>query len=154
MFNIDKELETFQKLNYDGCEETMSKEKALGFYIPVSQKYFKEKAEGYITEQTSEQAMKKIKDDFFGTCYRLKKDELGGLVIILGGNNCGKTSVLDAVAKFPKQEFDEDDRTDFVTSKKIPHLDMQVADIDISTIVSPGIMIGSGRCKVRGSVPE
>ncbi|MDO4967459.1 MAG: class I SAM-dependent methyltransferase [Candidatus Saccharibacteria bacterium] len=77
MFNIDKELETFQKLNYDGCEETMSKEKALGFYIPVSQKYFKEKAEGHITEQTSEQAMKKIKDDFFGTCYRLKKDELG-----------------------------------------------------------------------------
>ncbi len=101
-------------------------------------------------------ALRKDKDDrtFLKINRGLKKDELGGLVIILGGNNCGKTSVLDAVAKFPKQEFDEDDRTDFVTSKKIPHLDMQVADIDISTIVSPGIMIGSGRCKVRGSVPD
>ncbi len=101
-------------------------------------------------------ALRKDKGDstFLKINRGLKKDELGGLVIILGGNNCGKTSVLDAVAKFPKQEFDEDDRTDFVTSKKIPHLDMQVADIDISTIVSPGIMIGSGRCKVRGSVPD
>lgn len=77
MFSFDKELEMFKKLDYEGCEETMTKEKALGFYILVSQKYFKEKAEGKITEQTSDTAMKKIKDDFVATCYRLKNYELG-----------------------------------------------------------------------------
>ena len=77
MFSIENELETFKMLNYDGCEESMTKEKALGFYIPVSQKYFREKAEGKITEQTSENAMWKIKEDFYGTCYRLKDYELG-----------------------------------------------------------------------------
>ncbi len=84
----------------------------------------------------------------------LEKDELGGLVIVLGGNNCGKTNVLDAVAKYPRQEFDEDDRTDFITSRKVPRLEMHVADIDNGTIVSPRMLIGSGRCKVRGSVPD
>ena len=84
----------------------------------------------------------------------LKKEEIGGLVIILGGNNCGKTNVLDAVAKYPRQEFTEDDRTDFVTSRKIPRLEMKVGDFDIRTLISPRTMTGSGRCRVMGTVPD
>ena len=69
----------------------------------------------------------------------LKKDEIGGLVIILGGNNCGKTNVLDAVAKYPRQEFTDDDRTDFISSRKTPRLEMQVGDYDIGTLISPRV---------------
>lgn len=84
----------------------------------------------------------------------LRKEELGGLVIILGGNNCGKTNVLDAVAKYPRQEFTDDDRTDFVPSRKTPHLEMKIGDFDIRTLISPRGMTGSGRCRVMGSVPD
>ena len=84
----------------------------------------------------------------------LKKDEIGGLVIILGGNNCGKTNVLDAVAKYPRQEFTDDDRTDFISSRKTPRLEMQIGDYDIGTLIPPRVMTGSGRCRVMGSVPD
>ena len=75
MFKIEDELKMFEKLKYDGCEEAMTKEKAMGFYIPVSVKYFKEKAEGKVTDQTSETSMEKIRDVFFETCYRLRVKE-------------------------------------------------------------------------------
>ena len=84
----------------------------------------------------------------------LRKDEIGGLVIILGGNNCGKTNVLDAVAKYPRQEFTDDDRTDFISSRKMPRLEMEIGDFDISTIIPPRGLTGSGRCRVMGSVPD
>ncbi|MBR1875467.1 class I SAM-dependent methyltransferase [Candidatus Saccharibacteria bacterium] len=77
MFNIKNELTMFKQLDYPGCEDSMSKKKAIEFYIPVSQKYFREKAEGHITDQTTDATMQKIKDDFMKTAYRLKKVELG-----------------------------------------------------------------------------
>ena len=53
----------------------------------------------------------------------LRKDELGGVVIILGGNNSGKSNVLDALAKCTKGEFDEEkDFTDFIPMPKKPNL--------------------------------
>ena len=62
-------------------------------------------------------ALRKNRNDrtFLKINRSLRKDELGGLVIILGGNNCGKTNVLDAITKCTKQEFDDSkDKTDFI----------------------------------------
>jgi hypothetical protein len=101
-------------------------------------------------------ALRKKKGDrtFLKINRSLEKEEIGGLVIILGGNNCGKTNVLDAVAKYPRQEFTEDDRTDFTPSRKTPRLEMKIGDLDIRTLIPPRIMTGSGRCRVMGSVPD
>ena len=85
----------------------------------------------------------------------LKKDELGGLVIILGGNNCGKTNVLDAVARYPKQEFDpEKDKTDFIQNAKNPSLEMDVAGGKYGKIMPPKIALRTIRCKIKGKVPD
>ena len=84
----------------------------------------------------------------------LKKDELGGLVIILGGNNCGKSNVLDAVAKYPKQIFDDDDQTDFIPAPKMPRLEMDIAGGKYGEIVPPKIAIGTAKCKIFGAVPD
>ena len=85
----------------------------------------------------------------------LKKDEIGGLVIILGGNNCGKTNVLDAVAKCPRGEFDEaTDYTDFVVAPKIPRLRMSVADGKYGEILPPKIAVGTAKCKIFGPVQD
>ena len=85
----------------------------------------------------------------------LRKDELGGLVIILGGNNCGKTNVLDAVVRYPKQEFDpEKDRTDFIQNAKDPTLEMDVAGGKYGKIMPPKIALRTVRCKVEGKVPD
>ena len=85
----------------------------------------------------------------------LKKDELGGLVIILGGNNCGKTNVLDAVAKCTRGEFDEGtDYTDFLPAPKIPRLTLTVADGRYGEIKTPKISVGTARCKIFGPLQD
>ena len=84
----------------------------------------------------------------------LKKDELGGLVVILGSNNSGKSNVLDAVAKYPQQQFTEDDVTDFISSPKPPHLEMDVAGNRYKKLALPKILPGLGRCTVMGSVQD
>ena len=85
----------------------------------------------------------------------LEKDELGGLVIILGGNNIGKSNVLDAVAKCTEQEFDEEtDYTDFIPMPKKPTLTLDVAGGIYGEITPPKISLGTGKYKVIGTVPD
>ena len=85
----------------------------------------------------------------------LNKDEIGGLVIILGSNNCGKSNVLDAITKCPKQDFDESrDWTDFVQYPRSPQLTMEVAGGRFVNMVQPKIVPGLGNCKVSGSSLE
>ena len=85
----------------------------------------------------------------------LKKDEIGGLVIILGGNNCGKSNVLDAVAKCNRQEFDDEkDITDFIRAPKRPRLEMDIAGGKYGEIKAPKMATGAGRYKIIGTVPD
>ena len=85
----------------------------------------------------------------------LEKDRLGGLVILLGSNNSGKSNVLAALTKFRKQEFDAaTDRTDFISTPRKPRLELEVAGGRYGRIEQPKILIGSGRCKVIGTVPN
>lgn len=59
----------------------------------------------------------------------LSEDELGGLVVLISANNCGKTNLLNALEKYNSQEFTEDDFTDFTYAKKIkPSIGMNVAN--------------------------
>ena len=101
-------------------------------------------------------ALRKSKDERASLVINrsLKKDELGGLVIILGGNNSGKSNVLSALTKFPHQDFDENDRTDFVAAPKKPRLEMDVAGGKYGELKKPKILVGSGQCNVMGSVPN
>ena len=85
----------------------------------------------------------------------LRKDELGGVVIILGGNNSGKSNVLDALAKCTKGEFDEEkDFTDFIPMPKKPNLVLDIAGGAYGKITQPKISTGSGKFKVIGIVPD
>ena len=97
-------------------------------------------------------ALRKSKDEktYLKINRSLKKDELGGLVIILGSNNSGKTNVLDAVEKFTKGEYDDDDLTDFITAPKAPYLTLDVAGGKYGEIVAPKIMTGTANCKISG----
>ena len=59
----------------------------------------------------------------------LNRDEMGGLVTIIGVNNSGKSNVLDAVEKYSTQRFDDDDYTDFTYAEKVtPSLSMNIAN--------------------------
>ncbi len=40
-------------------------------------------------------------------------DRLGGVVFVVGPNNCGKTNVLDAICKLPDPTFGPDDIPDY-----------------------------------------
>ncbi len=44
----------------------------------------------------------------------LAKEDLGGLVILIGANNCGKSNVLDALEKCGTNQFSDEDYTDFI----------------------------------------
>ena len=102
-------------------------------------------------------AFKRNKDEktFLKINRSLKRDEIGGLVILLGGNNSGKSNVLDAIAKFPKQSFEpETDYTDYVRAPKKPHLELEVAGGRYGKITPPKILKSTGRFKVFGSVPD
>lgn len=70
------------------------------------------------------------KDKEFLTINRsLEREELGGIVTLIGVNNSGKTNVLDALVSFGYQEYDEDDYTDFLYSDRIePNVSMNVAN--------------------------
>ncbi len=102
-------------------------------------------------------ALRKNRNDrtFLKINRSLRKDELGGLVIILGGNNCGKSNVLDAVTKCTKQEFDEEkDMTDFIPMPKKPGLELDIAGGIYGKITPPKISTGTGKNKVVGTVPD
>ena len=102
-------------------------------------------------------ALRKSKDErtFLKINRSLKKDELGGLVIILGGNNSGKSNVLDAVAKCSKGEFDEStDYTDFITAPKKPRLEIDIAGGKYGEISAPKMAIGTAKCKVFGPAQD
>ena len=59
----------------------------------------------------------------------LNRDEMGGLVTVIGVNNSGKSNVLDAVEKYYTRRFDEDDYTDFTYADKVePSLSMNIAN--------------------------
>ncbi len=70
------------------------------------------------------------KDKEFLTINRsLEREELGGIVTLIGVNNSGKTNVLDALVSFGYQEYNEDDYTDFLYTDKIkPNVSMNVAN--------------------------
>ena len=101
-------------------------------------------------------AHKKNSDDrtFLKINRCLDKDNIGGLVILLGSNNSGKSNVLDAVAKYPSQEFTDDDNTDFIPSAKPPHLEMDVAQGKYGELTQPKLLAGLGQCTVSGTVPD
>lgn len=85
----------------------------------------------------------------------LDRDRFGGLVILLGSNNSGKTNILDAMTKFRRNEFDESaDRTDFLNTPKKPTLRLETAGGKYGRIAAPKILPGTGRCKVMGTVPK
>ena len=84
----------------------------------------------------------------------LKKDELGGLVILLGGNNSGKTNVLDAVAKVTRKDFNDDDYTDFIQAPKVPDLRLDIGGWGVDEIAAPKIVIGTANCKLRGKASD
>lgn len=60
----------------------------------------------------------------------LKKDEIGGLVIVIGGNNCGKTNVLTAIEKSTNPDLiNDDDYTNFsIVADVKPALVMNVGN--------------------------
>lgn len=58
----------------------------------------------------------------------LKRNELGGLVILIGGNNCGKSNILDALEKVNDPKLiDDSDYTDWTAVRVKPTLDIDVA---------------------------
>lgn len=58
----------------------------------------------------------------------LSRDEIGGLVILISGNNCGKSNLLDALERYNTQAFRKDDYTDFVFAEVKPSIGMNVAN--------------------------
>ena len=59
----------------------------------------------------------------------LTREEIGGLVILISGNNCGKSNLLDALDKYNTQMFTDDDYTDFTFTNKVkPSIGMNVAN--------------------------
>ena len=59
----------------------------------------------------------------------LFSDEVGGLVILVSANNCGKSNVLDAIEKYDSQTFSIDDYTDFTFKERVdPTIGMNIAN--------------------------
>lgn len=59
----------------------------------------------------------------------LEREELGGIVTLIGVNNSGKTNVLAALSAFDYQTYIDDDYTDFLYSDKVkPDVSMNVAN--------------------------
>ncbi len=58
----------------------------------------------------------------------LSRDEIGGLVTLISGNNCGKSNLLDALERYNTQAFRKDDYTDFVFAEVKPSVGMNVAN--------------------------
>lgn len=64
----------------------------------------------------------------------LDRDELGGLVILLGLNNCGKSNVLDAVETAYNGRISDLDIPDFLFEKVTPKLEFNIANKHISSV--------------------
>jgi len=58
----------------------------------------------------------------------LSRDEIGGLVTLISGNNCGKSNLLDALERYNTQAFKKEDYTDFVFAEVKPSVGMNVAN--------------------------
>lgn len=59
----------------------------------------------------------------------LDRDALGGLVILVGVNNSGKSNVLDALDRYQSKRFTDSDYTDFSLAGKVePYIGMNVAN--------------------------
>ncbi len=59
----------------------------------------------------------------------LERDELGGIVTLIGVNNSGKSNILDALEACGSQKFDDRDYTDFLFTNRIkPSVSMNVAN--------------------------
>lgn len=57
----------------------------------------------------------------------LEKDEIGGIVTLIGANNCGKSNVLSALEKYASGSIETKDYTDFTYAERIePTLSMEV----------------------------
>lgn len=82
---------------------------------------------------------KKEKNDdreFLKINRSLERDSLGGLVILVGVNNSGKSNVLEALERFQSQKFLDSDYTDFTLAGKIkPCIDMNLANGTYNVIV-------------------
>ena len=57
----------------------------------------------------------------------LDRNSIGGLVTLIGANNCGKSSVLAALEAWYKDQIGPDDYTDFVSDVREPVLNMTIA---------------------------
>lgn len=58
----------------------------------------------------------------------LERDKLGGLVLVIGANNSGKSNVLEALDRANTQKYTNDDYTDFTYSRVNPHVSINVAN--------------------------
>lgn len=59
----------------------------------------------------------------------LVREELGGLVVLIGANNSGKSNVIDAIFLCKCKWFEEDDYTDFTYKEHVnPDIEMNVAN--------------------------
>lgn len=67
----------------------------------------------------------------------LDRRVIGGLVTLIGANNCGKSSVLAALEAWYKDQIGPDDYTDFVSDVREPVLDMTIAGGRYTTTVPP-----------------
>ncbi len=57
----------------------------------------------------------------------LNQDEIGGIVTLIGANNCGKSNVLSALEKYASGSIETKDYTDFTYAERIqPTLSMEV----------------------------
>lgn len=88
----------------------------------------------------------------------LSGSRLGGLVLLVGSNNSGKSNVLDAVARSADGRFSESDVNDFTSDRTAPSIRMMVAsgrfDVEIDASEqrrSIGDAIADGAKKVFGN---
>lgn len=68
----------------------------------------------------------------------LTLEELGGLVILISANNCGKSNLLDALEKYQSKTISKEDYTDFTFDNRVkPSLGMNVANGVYGTFRKP-----------------
>ncbi len=67
----------------------------------------------------------------------LDRNCIGGIVTLIGANNCGKSSVLAALEAWYKDQIGPDDYTDFVSDVREPALNMTIAGGRYTAPASP-----------------
>ncbi|MBE6528171.1 MAG: hypothetical protein E7Z64_03255 [Thermoplasmata archaeon] len=58
----------------------------------------------------------------------LELEDMGGLILLIGVNNSGKTNVLDALEHLLSNSYTEDDYTDFTFTRIEPKISMNIAN--------------------------